>query len=253
MAQPTNREEFRKYGLRQLGEPVIQVNVAKKQQEDLIDDAIQYFHEYAFDGLVRVMVSHELTQLDLDNNFITVDDSVFSIFKVFPMASGNSKNPLNSPINFTIADLRHTLRGNQFARGLDIQNFVITSQYAQMVSDIINGEREYEFSFLQKRLTLFAPIKDLMNVGEFILFDTYKVVDPDTYARTWNHMFLKQYFVALLKRQWGENLQKFGGMQLPGGVELDGEKIYLQAQEEVLRLEDDAQARWAEPPHFFMG
>lgn len=252
MAVPTDRESFRKYALRQLGQPVVQVNVAKVQQEDLIDDAIQYFHEYAFDGLVRVMVSHELTQDDLDNNFITVDDSVFAIIKVFPMASGNSSNPLNSPINFTIADLRHTLRGNMFARGLDIQNYVITQQYAQMVSDIINGEREYEFSYIEKRLTIMAPIKELMNVGEFLLFDTYRAVEGAS-ERMWNHMFLKQYYVALLKRSWGENLKKFGGMQLPGGVELNGKEIYEEAQDEVLRLEDDAQARWSEPPHFFTG
>lgn len=258
MAQPTTREEFRKYALRQLGEPVIQVNVAKTQQEDLMDDALQYFNEYAFDGLVRHHVAHQLTQDDLDNDFITLSNDILGVIKVYPLNSGNAKNPLNSPISWTIADLKHGLFGfggfgAQGTFGFDLVNYVSTLQYAQMVNDLIAGEREWEFNFLQGQVTFFSPLKDLMNVDEFILLDTYKTVNPNTYDRVWNHMFLKQYYVALLKRAWGENLKKFGGMQLPGGVELNGKEIYEEGQEEVIRLEDDAQARWSEPPHFFSG
>lgn len=253
MAQPTTREEFRKYGRRQLGEPVVQINVAKSQEEDLIDDALQYFTEFAFEGLVRFLHAHEITQADIDNNYVETPPYILSVTKVFPMQSGNSKNPLNAPINFTLADLRHSLAGFGVVNGLDIQNFVISKQYTQMVSDLVNGEREYEFNCLQQRVSLLSPLGDLMNVGEFLLFDTYRTVDPNDFARVWNHMFLKKYYVATLKRQWGENLKKFGGMQLPGGVELNGKEIYDEAVEELNALEEDATLKWSEPPHFFTG
>lgn len=256
MSIPTTREAFRKYGLGKLGQPVIQVNVAKVQQETLIDDALQYFHEYAFEGLVRVFIPHQLSQDDLDNGFIELPNFILSVIRVFPLNSGASKNPLNFPINFTLADIRfslNTFSGFGALGGFDLQNFIISSQYVQMVNDLLAGEREYEFNCLQGRLTIHAPLDVLMKLDDFIMVEAYQTVDPDDFPRVWNHMFLKKYFVALLKKQWGENLKKFGGMQLPGGVELNGKEIYDEAVEELIALEEDANLKWSEPPHFFTG
>lgn len=252
MAQPATREEFRKYGLRQLGEPVVQVNVAKVQQEDLIDDSLQYFHEYAFEGLVRHMVPYQLTAMDLTNGYIDLPPYILSVARVFPMVYGNNKNPLNIPINFTIADLRYSL-GSLTGQPFDIINYVESKQYMQMVTDLINGAREYEFSNVQNRLTIFAPLKDLMDEGEYLMLDTYRTVDPADFSRVWNHLFLKRYYVARLKKQWGENLKKFGGMKLPGGVELNGKEIFDEGVAELEKLEEDVYTKYSEPPHFFTG
>lgn len=255
MAKPSTREDFRKFILRRLGEPVIQVNVAKKQQEDIIDDALQYFHEFIYDGLVRHFLAHEVTQADIDNNYIDVPEYMLGVTRVFPFrgTGGNTDSILNAPLRFTLADIRHTLGIYDGMRQLDMDNYVISLQYTQMVEDLINGIREYEHSYIQGRLTLFAPLDTLTNVGEFILLDGYRTVEPDDYPRVWNHIFLKKYAYSLMKKQWGENLKKFGGMQLPGGVELNGKEIFDEAVEELRELEEDATYKWSEPPHFFTG
>lgn len=252
MAIPTTREEFRKYGLRQLGEPVVQVNVAKSQQEDLIDDAIQFFHEHSFEGLTRFMYAYQITAMDLTNSYITIPSYILSVVKVFPMVYGNNKNPLNIPINFTIADLRYSL-GSLTGQPFDIQNYVESKQYMQMVTDLINGEREFEFSCLSNRVSFFAPLKDLMDAGEWIMLDTYRTIEPTDYPKVWNHLFMKRYYVARLKKQWGENLKKFGGMKLPGGVELNGKELFDEGVTELEKLEEDVYTKYSEPPHFFVG
>lgn len=122
-----------------------------------------------------------------------------------------------------------------------------------MVTDLINGAREYEFSNVQNRLTIFAPLKDLMDEGEYLMLDTYRTVDPADFSRVWNHLFLKRYYVARLKKQWGENLKKFGGMKLPGGVELNGKEIFDEGVAELEKLEEDVYTKYSEPPHFFTG
>lgn len=254
MAQPSTREEFRKYGLRQLGEPVIQVNVAKVQQEDLIDDALQMFHEHAFEGVTRDVLAYQVTQADIDNNYVTIPADVLSVHRVFDMNAGNSSNPLNSPINYTIADYKYALASvyGGFYR-FDIQNYVISQQYASMASDLVNGEREYEFNYTEGRVKFFAPLENLVNEGEYLMFDCYRTVDPNTFPRVWNNIFLKRYYVAILKKQFGENLKKFGDMQLPGGTTLNGKEIFDEAVEELNQLEEDVYTKYSEPPHFFTG
>ena len=66
MAQPTSRTEFKEYCLRQLGAPVLEINLAQEQCDELIDDSIQYFQERHFDGVSQMYMKYEVTQNDID-------------------------------------------------------------------------------------------------------------------------------------------------------------------------------------------
>lgn len=250
MAQPSTREELRKYGLRQNGYPVVQINVAKQQQEDLLDDTIQMFQTYINEGTIRFFQPLQLTQADIDNGYIQIPDYILSVSRMFSFGtSGNTQNIFTQAFNLSFYDM---VAGFFSGGGLDLQSWTIGQQYIQMVNDLIGGEKEYEFNYLQGRLYIFSDMKTNMKAGDYIMLDVYRVVDPNDYPKVWNHIFVKKYYTAILKKQWGSNLKKFGAMQLPGGVELNGKEIYDEAIDELEKLEDDIFTKYAESPHFIM-
>lgn len=253
MAQPTTREELRKYGLRQNGEPVVQVNIAKSQQEDLLDDTIQFFHENHGEGLIRFFHPVQVTQLDIDNGYVDLPSYILGVTRMFPLSSLNANNIFTQGFNLSFSDFFRSTFKITNPNGFDIANWSMANQYLAMVEDLISGERQYEFSAIQQKLYPLVPMDDLFKAGDFIMLDTYRTVDPIDYPKVWNNIFVKRYYSALVKRQWGENLKKFGGMQLPGGVELNGKEIYEEAVDELEKIEEDVYTKYSEPPHFFTG
>ncbi len=249
MAQPSTREELRKYGLRQCGEPVVQVNVAKSQQEDLIDDTIQFFHTHVGDGTIRYLLPVQVAQQDIDNGYVAIPNYVLAITRMFPLSIARADNLFTQSFNLSLSDLVR----NRTAGGFDILTWEMTNQYVAMLDDLLAGERQYEFNYLQERLYPLVPMDKLLKAGDYLMLDVYRTVDENDFPRVWNHIFVKRYFSALLKRQWGTNLKKFGGMQLPGGIELNGKEIYDEADEEIKQIEEDIYTKYAEPPHFITG
>ena len=256
MAQPGSRSEFKQYCLRQLGAPVLEINVADEQCEDRIDDAIQYFHERHFDGVVRTYLKYQITQADIDrgrasvltgkkrtgittetvtadiagtetdfewyenSNYIPVPSSVIGVEKIFRFGGSNaiSNNMFSIKYQLFLNDV-YTFSSTE------ILSYAMTKRYLEDLDFALGTEKYIRFNKRQDRLYLDfdwgAASKD-----DYLIIDCYRLIDPNDFTRVYNDSFLKKYLTALMKRQWGQNLIKFQGVKLPGGIELNGRQIY---------------------------
>lgn len=243
----TSRQGLIEYCLRQLGEPVVEINVDEQQVEDRVDEAIEYFRQYHYDGIEKVYLKHQITQADVDNQYIPVSDLIYGVTKVFPIASGTSTSK-------SIFDLQYQLRLN------DLYDLASTSimYYTQVMSHLalldltLNGHPLYRFNKLSNKLYIEASWSEEMPVGNYILVECYRALDPELVTRMYNDTWLKHYLTALIKKQWASNLKKFSGMQLPGGVSIDGDKLYDEANSEIKDLEDEMMNKSA-PLEFMLG
>lgn len=251
MAKPNSRTTFIDHCLRALGAPVIEINVDDDQLDDRVDDAIQYYQEYHGDAVVRNLRKHQITQTDIDNGYVEIPSAFLSINNVLDTALSNGGTDIFS-IDYQlhlndIFDL-----GGPYGGGL--VNYELTKQYMALINRNINGVFErIEYSRHKDRVNFHTDTLEDIGVGNYVIFDGYEVIDPDISTQVWNDMFLKKYATALFKRQWGLNLMKFDGMQLPGGVTLNGRQIFDDAKEEIDKLEEEMQLRHEMPPHFIIG
>lgn len=247
MATVTTRQGLIDYCLRELGEPVVEINIDVQQVEDRVDEAIEFFRQYHYDGIEKVYLKHQITQEDMDNKYIPIPDLIYGVTKVYPIATGTSTSK-------SIFDLQYQLRLN------DLYDLTSTSiiYYSQVMSHLalldisLNGHPLYRFNRFTNKLYIEASWTTEMVVGGYILVECYRALDPSTAERMYNDSWLKHYTTALIKKQWATNIKKFQGMQLPGGVTIDGDKLYAEAKEEITALEDDLRTKSA-PLDFFMG
>lgn len=243
----TTRLGLIQYCLRSLGEPVVEINVDEEQVEDRIDEAIEYFRQYHYDGIEKVYLKHQITAADIENKYIPIPDLIYGVTRVFPVASGTSTSK-------SIFDLQYQLRLN------DLYDLTSTSiiYYSQVMSHLalldmtLNGQQIYRFNRLSNKLYIEASWKDEFREGNYILVECYRALDPSDAPRLYGESWLKHYATALIKRQWATNLKKFSGMQLPGGVSIDGDKLYQEAIEEIQELEKEMIDRQG-PLEFFLG
>lgn len=252
MAKPATRQQLIDYCLRALGHPVIEINVDDDQLEDRVDESLQFYQEYHSDAIVRNLRKHILTQPDIDNGYIVIPNSanIFTINNVFTINTSQSSTSIFSvdyQIHFNdIFDLGGSYGG--------VVNYEMTKQFMSLVDRNINGMYEMiEYSRHKNRVNFHSNVLDNLDVGQYVVFDGYEAIDPDTYTDVWNDMFLKKYTTALFKKQWGVNLSKFEGMQLPGGVTFNGRQTLDDANTEILKIEEEMQLRYEAPPHFFVG
>lgn len=249
MATPTSRQTLKDYALRKLGAPVIDINVDDSQLEDRIDDALQFFQDFHSDGFEKVYLSHAVTAQDKTNGYLdisNINDSVTQIVKIFPLTN-NTTNP------FT--DLRYQLALSDFyglRSGGTMTNYTITQQHIALLQQLLDPEFQFDFTRSTKRLHIHADW-DTINEGDFIVFEAYAIIDPEVFTAIYNERYLKRYVPALFKKQWGQNLSKFTGVQLPGGVEFNGNEIYSNAVEEIEKLEEEMRETYEEPPNFCVG
>ena len=271
MAKASTRQELIDYCLRQLGAPVLEVNVDDDQIDDLIDDAIQMFHERIFDGVEKMYLKYQITQADVDRaatndttnatdvrdgsvtttfsegrNFIPMPQAVVSVLNIFPFDDQATNN---------MFDIRYQLRLNDLYdfSSTSVIHYQMTMQHLDYLSHILVGEKPIRFNQHQNRLYIDMDFANDISVGEFIIIECYRKLDPDTYVDIYDDIYLKRYATALIKRQWGANLSKFSGVQLLGGVEMNGGEIYSQAQEELEKLEEQIQLAYELPPEYMMG
>lgn len=241
------RQQLIDYCLRALGEPVVEVNLDDQQIEDRVDEAIDYFRLFHYDGIEKIYMKHLITSTDIANKYITLPDLVFGVTRVFPVASGTSTSK-------SIFDLQYQLRLN------DLYDLTSTSivYYSQVMSHLalldmtLNGQPLYRFNKLIGRLYIEASWVDEMMEGNYILAEVYRALDPDVAVKMYGDPFLKHYTTAVLKKQWGANLSKFSGLQLPGGVTIDGKALYNEAIEEIKALEEEMINKSA-PLEMFLG
>jgi len=247
MAKPTSRATLKEYALRSLGAPVIEINVDDAQLEDRIDDALQFFAEYHFDGVEKTYLKHQVTQDDIDNEYITVSDSVISVTKLFQFSEGT----------VNLFDVRYQMALNDFY-GLRNPNqsmvqYDITKRHLSLIQDILSPEKSIRFSRVTNQIKIDMDWSEEVDVGDYLVAEAYAVLDPETYTEIYNDRLLKRYVIELFRRQWGSNLSKFEGIQLPGGVTFNGREIMERAQAEIDKIEENVQLMYELPPDFMVG
>ena len=243
----TSRQELKEYCLRALGAPVLEINVDEDQLEDKIDEAVEFFRQYHYDGIEKIYLKHQMTQDDITNRYIPVSPLVYGVKRVFPITAGyaSSKN---------IFDLQYQLRLNDLydLSSTSIIYYSTVMSHLSLLDLILNGHVLYRFNRYQRRLYLDINWGQDIQPGEYILVEAYRAMDPEQFSDMWNDLWLKHYVTALFKKAWATNLKKFSGLQLPGGVTIDGDKLYDEALNEIKDLEDDMITKQA-PLDFFTG
>lgn len=246
-----SRQSLIEYCLRKLGDPVIEINVDPDQLEDRVDEALQKYQEYHYDGTQRTFYKHQITQNDIDNGYVTIPSSILFVVKMFALSSS-----FNTSRNFF--DIKYQMMLNDIA---DMHNYIgdlayyeQMQQYLSLLDMKLNGLPQVQFTRRQNRLHIFGDFNDGdLGVDDYIALEVYQVIDPETFTQVYNDMWLKKYTAALIKKQWGMNLIKFEGMQLPGGVVLNGRQLYDDATTEIEALEEELRTTFESPIDFFVG
>ena len=330
MSKPNSREALKQYSLRMLGKPVVEINVDDDQLEDRIDEGLQYFQEYHFDGVEKTYLRHKITGStvaisslsgtykdgeiitggtsnatavihrsntsiitfkehqdgtgvqnnntsstftsgetltgkqtgatstagtvtfgDVDNHFIPIDDRIISVVNIFDIndtsGSQSSANMFNFRYQFNLNEMPYLTMGS-------IAHYQMTQSHMQLLNDIFVGKKPIRFNRHQNRLYLDLDWKNEdVRIGEFVVAECYAVVNPESFTDVYNDIFLKKYVTALFKRQWGANLIKYDGVQLPGGVNLNGRQLFEDATTELNQIEEEMQLRNELPIDFVIG
>ena len=256
MPSISNREDFKQYCLRRLGFPVIELNLDDDQIEDRIDDALQYWQDYHFDGTQKVYYIKAISQNDIENKYLDLTEArdssnnaldIIGVTRIFPVQ--------DSQATISMFDLRYQLRLNELYdfTSASYINYTLTMQHLRSLELLFSGEVPIRFQRHMQRLYIdWAWGKSEAPVGTVVIAEAYANIDPSLYTRVWNDRWLKEYATALIKRSWGNNLKKFAGIQLPGGVTLNGDKIYEEAVGEIEKLETEMQTEYGAPLEWLM-
>ena len=330
MATPNSRENLKQYCLRMLGKPVVEINVDDDQLEDRIDEGLQYFQEYHFDGVEKTYLRHKLTGStitvssvsgsfkddeiitggtsnasatvhtsntsvitfkkhkdssgvqnnnssstftngetvtgdssgatatvgtvtfgDVDNHYIPINDNIIGVVNIFDLndtAGGQtSANMFNFRYQFNLNEMPYLTMGS-------LQHYQMTQSHLQLLNDIFVGKKPIRYNRHQNRLFLDLDwANEDVKIDEFIVAEVYAIIDPDSFTDVYNDIFVKKYVTALFKRQWGANLIKYDGVQLPGGATLNGRQLFDDAQNELKEIQDEVQLRFELPIDFMVG
>ncbi len=288
MAKPSTRQGLIDYCLRQLGAPVLEINVDDDQIDDLVDDAIQYFNERHFDGVEKMYLKYEITQDDIDrgtaassagsnttdpkagvgvtvttgtstivgtattfsfyenSNYIQVPDSVIGVEKIFKFDT--------SSISGGMFSIKYQLFLNDlyFFNSVDLLTYRMTKSYLEDIDMLLTTDKQIRFNQRQNRLYLDIDW-DAQEANNFLVIECYRALDPADYSKVFNDSFVKKYLTAAIKKQWGQNLIKFQGVKLPGGIELNGRAIYEDGQRELDEIRQRMSSDYELPPMDLIG
>lgn len=248
MSTVSTRKELKDYCLRRLGFPLIEINVSDEQIEDRISDAIQFYVDYHYDATTKVYYKHTITTEDTENRYVTVPDSIIGVTRIFPL-----NNLLSKSYMF---DIRYQLILNNLwdLTSTAMLPYTMAMQHIRSLELLFSGEIPIRFSRHENKVwidmgwgTSQAP------EGTVIILECYNVIDPESFPDVYNDRILKKLATALIRRQYGENLMKFSGVSLPGGVTLNGQAIYTEATREIEKLESEFQLAYEEPASFILG
>src|SRR6056300_752108 len=270
MANPTSRETLKQYCLRNLGKPVIEVNASDDQLEDRIDEALQYFAQYHYDGIRRTYLKYKLTSADKtrlaavnpssetatknsvsttwyeDNNFLVVPESVISVINIFPFSNKG---------NLNLFDVRYQMRLNDLYdfSSTSIINYDVVLRHLDFLDHVLVGEKPLRFNQHDNRLYVDMDWTNDLSVGEYLVIECYRKLDPTVYTDVYNYIYLKRYVTALFKKQWGANLSKLNGVTMIGGVSLNGQQIFSEALQEIEKLEQEIRSTFELNPAMMIG
>jgi len=280
MAQPSTRQELIDYCLRKLGAPVLEINVADEQIDDLVDDAIQFFQERHFDGVYPTFLKYQITKEDIErgrakkvgdlgvdsisatanivgtattfnyfenSNYLQVPSHVIGINKIFHFEGSSS-------ISSGMFSIKYQLFLNDlyYWGSTELLTYSMTKRYLEDIDFLLTTQKQIRFNKRQDRLYLDIDWSSLKE-GEYLILDCYRMMDPNDYDKVWNDSFIKPYLTSLIKKQWGQNLIKFQGVKLPGGVELNGRQMYDDAIREMDELMNKMSSTYELPPYDMIG
>ena len=246
MSRPTSKATFKEHCLRRLGKPVIEINVDEDQLDDRVDEALDYYADYHFDGFEHTYYKHQVTDTDKTNKYITLPDNIIGVVDLFDIGDATSTNNLfNVRYQIALNDLYDLSRYELVPYYMNFQNI-------RMIEEILVGKQRLRFNRHLNQLHIDMDW-NRFNTGDFLVCKAYRVIDPDTYTDVWTDRWLLRYAACLIKLQWGSNLTKFEGMQLPGGVQFNGAKLYDDAFAERQQLEEEIQSNYVYPPEDMVG
>ena len=282
MAQPASRQGLIDYALRQLGAPMLEINVAEEQLEDLLDDALQFFHERHFDGVSQAFLKYQITANDIsrgkaappavtsgqsvgitsttvtesgtdyvyyeNSNYLPLPPSIIGINKIFQYDDAHSMSMSN------MFSFKYQLFLNEigYFGSFELLQFAMSMTYLETMNFLLNTHKAIRFNQRQDRLYLDIDFGNITE-GDFIIIDCWRTVDGNDYAGVWNDSFLKRYFTSLVKKQWGQNLIKFQGVKLPGGIEFNGRQLYDDGQREIDEIRSQMLSTYEIPPLDLIG
>ena len=249
MAKPNSRQTFIDYCLRSLGAPVIEINVDEDQLDDRVDEALQFYQYYHDDAIEKVFLKHEITQTDIDNGYITTNDLITDVVRILPLRDAVSSTDM--------FDIRYQMHLNDiYSLGFlgSLTDYVMGQQWLALLDLVIDSDDKHvNFEKHKNRLEVFMDWSEEVEVGDHLIVECYRIIDPDTFTDVYNDYFLKRYCTALIKKQWGQNLIKFEGMVMPGGVTFNGRQLYDDAVTELEQLVEEARLNWEKPIDFMTG
>ena len=281
MAQPSSRAELIDYCKRQLGAPVLEINVADEQISDLVDDAVQMFQERHYDGVVQMPLKYKVTQADIDrgrsrgnnkavgivtttatstivgtavtfsyeenSNYIQLPDSAIGVNKIYRFDGSNTITN-----NMFSVKYQMFLNDVYYFDSIELLSYAMVKTKLEDIDFLINTEKQIRFNIRQNRLYMDVDFASLTE-NDYLIIDCWRILDPNDFTRVYNDRFLKRYLTALIKRQWGQNLIKFQGVKLPGGIELNGRQIYDDAQVELDKIQTEMMSSYEIPPLDMIG
>jgi len=232
MAKITSREKFKEYILRRLGSPVIDINVDDEQIEDRIDDALLKYRDYHFDGMQHVYYPYQLTQTDITNQYVTLPEDFVGVTRIFDI--NDSYGAMN------LFNIRYQLHLNELFNisSVSVTPYVVAMRHIEFLEEVFVGKKPIRYNRNTDKLYIDMAWADDTVAGQYIMIDGYREVSPEENPDVWDEPWLRQYATQLVKRQWGEHLKLYEGMNLPGGITFNGQKIWDEAQEEIQKLED---------------
>jgi len=242
----TCREDLKNYALRKLGAPALQINVTSEQIEDRIHDALETYWEFHHEGSYLDFVSRPLTQQEIDTKEFMVDDWVYQVLGIMMLGSEYSS------FNLEYVAFMQNLGSQVIVLGEGISNYVVSQSYLSMVRDFFSPEKRIHFNQNQNKIKIHSSMSNF-KAGDYLVLEVYRFSDPDKYRQTWNNWWLKDYTTALIKRQWGQNMLKYSGFQMPSGITLNGRDIYQDAMADIEKLEAALISTESTPPDFFVG
>ena len=232
-SRPATREEFKQFCLRRLGAPLLEINVDDDQIEDCIEIAFQYYYDYHYDATEKVYLAHPVTQEDIDNKYLTIPDAVIGVINILNIGNSYSTNNLfNLRYQIALNDL-FAFNYGPFAP------YYMAMQNVALAEELFVGRQSLRFNRHINRLYIDMAWSEKVNVGEYIIIEGYQKINPDTFTDVYNDRWLQRYCTAQIKKQWGENLKKFEGISMPGGVSFNGQKIWDEATDEITKLEEE--------------
>jgi len=246
-SKPATREEFKDFCLRRLGAPLLEINVDEDQVEDCIEMAFSYYYDYHFDATEKVYLAHQVTQTDIDNKYLSISDSVIGIVNILPIGNSYSTNNLfNLRYQIALNDL-FAFNTGPFAP------YYMALQNVALAEELFVGKQGIRFQRHSNKLYVDIAWGEKIVLGEYMIIEAYQKIDPDVYTDMYNDRWLQRYCTALIKKQWGENLKKFEGMSMPGGVSFNGQKIWDEAKEEIDAMEEEMISSYSLPVTDMLG